>query len=141
MNFFQNIFSSKLSIITFIVFPIFLVLIVLAWIYMLFFSNTTSITQDQANNLNIESSSTLKIELSQSLPSSLPKSKTSKVSFDDLEKPKSAINSQSATISVTSPVASTPQLDVIEITTLLNKIQLLDNNNDDAALDNQILEN
>ena len=140
MSSFKNIFSSKLSVVAFVIFPIFLILLIVAWIYMLFFNNASVISPDQVSILTSEISSTAKIEIIQTPLSSLPKSNTTKASFDDLEKPKSAINSQSSTVILTSPIATTPELDVVEITTLLDKIQLLDNN-DDASLDNQILEN
>jgi cytoskeletal protein RodZ len=139
MSFFQNLFSSKMKILTFVVLPIFIILLIAAWIYMIFFANSTTTLQEQSASSVVEIGSIQDFVTNKSTQISSSKS-TTKASFDDLEKPKSTTNSQSSIVALTSSVASTPEIDATEIMTLLDKIELLDSN-EDATLDNQILEN
>jgi cytoskeletal protein RodZ len=138
MSYIKNIFGSKLSVITLIVLPFFLVLIILAWVYMLFFNNSNPSPQTIDLPIETQTSSSLENFTKKILQSS--KSNSSKTTFDALENPKIVTKTSSSSITLTSPVSSTPEIDVAEINTLLDKIESLDNN-DDIALDNQILEN
>jgi hypothetical protein len=140
MSFSQIFFSSKLRILTFVVFPIFIILIVCAWAYMLFFNNSVSPSVDQNQNSLVEISSAMEQTTSKKDSITYSKGVGTKVSFDDLEKPKSASVLKSSIIAATSPIPSTPELDAVEISTLLETIETL-GNDDDISLDNQILEN
>jgi hypothetical protein len=137
MSFFQNLFSSKLRILAFVIFPIVILILALAWVYLLFFNSTNNASQEKV--MRLESNSISKQITSQINLSYSSKSIT-KATFEDLNIPKTFVNSKSSAIILTSPVASTPELDATEINTLLDNIESMDNN-DDAALDNQILEN
>ena len=140
MSFFKNILSSKLSVITFIVLPIFIILLVLVWAYMFFFKVPSMMSQDQSSSSLIEVNTPPDQIISQTIQTSSSKNNSTKASFDDLEKSKSSIKSQSSTIILSSPLASTPKEDIVELNTLLDKIDSFDNN-DDLALDDQILQN
>ena len=140
MIFLKHIFNSKLSIITFLVLPAVIILIIIAWVYILFFNNAPANPEVTNTSSTIQTSIVLETQNSNLTTSSKFESLGSKISFDDLEKPKSTLQSQSSTVALTSPVASTPELDATEIGSLLNRVELLDNN-DDKGLDDQILEN
>ena len=140
MSFFKNILSSKLSVITFIVLPFFIVLLVLAWVYMFFFQVPSLMSQDQSTSPLVEVNTPPNQFISQVTQTSSSKTNSTKASFDDLEKSKPSIKSQSSIIILSSPIKSTPEADVVEINTLLDKINMLDNDND-AVIDNQILQN
>jgi hypothetical protein len=137
MNFFNNIFSSKLRILTFIVLPSVIMLLILAWVYLLFFGPTTPQKQIQSPELEITNS--VYLALSSTTTNSSTKNNV-KSTFGDLDKTESKVSSQSSVIKLTSPVAATPETDSSQIVSLLDNIETLDNN-DDVSLDNQILEN
>jgi cytoskeletal protein RodZ len=59
MSYIKNIFGSKLSVITLIVLPFFLVLIILAWVYMLFFNNSNPSPQTIDLPIETQTSSSL----------------------------------------------------------------------------------
>jgi hypothetical protein len=128
-----------MKILTFVVLPIFIILLIAAWIYMIFFANSTTTPQEQSISSVVEIDKIQDFVTNKTSQISTSKN-TTKASFDDLEKPKSTTNSQSSIVALTSPVASTPEIDATEIMTLLDKIELLDSN-EDATLDSQILEN
>lgn len=97
-------------------------------------------SQDQSSSSLIEVNTPPDQIISQTIQTSSSKNNSTKASFDDLEKSKSSIKSQSSTIILSSPLASTPKEDIVELNTLLDKIDSFDNN-DDLALDDQILQN
>ena len=140
MIFLKRIFNSKLSIITFLVLPASIVLIIIAWVYILFFNNAPANPEVLSTSSIIQTSIVLETQNSEITTSTKFENFNSKISFDDLEKPKSTIQSQSSIVSLKSSVVSTPELDATEIGSLLTKVELLDNN-DDKGLDDQILEN
>lgn len=122
------------------VLPLFLILLTVAWVYMLFFTSSKPATVESITSEIVQTSSESKILVTTTVQNSA-KFNINKPSFNDLEQPKSITNqSQSSIIALTSPIASTPEVVATEIGTLLDKIESLDNN-DDIALDNQILEN
>ena len=127
MIFLKHIFNSKLSIITFLVLPAVIILIIIAWVYILFFNNAPANPEVTNTSSTIQTSIVLETQNSNLTTSSKFESLGSKISFDDLEKPKSTLQSQSSTVALTSPVASTPELDATEIGSLLNRVELLDN--------------
>lgn len=107
---------------------------------MLFFTSSKPATVESITSEIVQTSSESKILVTTTVQNSA-KFNINKPSFNDLEQPKSITNqSQSSIIALTSPIASTPEVVATEIGTLLDKIESLDNN-DDIALDNQILEN
>lgn len=107
------------------------------------FSNSQSSTISEVNNaVQVENSSLSELNIITTSQTNSSKVTGTKASFQDLDKPQNTNNSsQSSIITLTSPVASTPEIDSIEITKLLDKVESLNNNNDDIILDNQILEN
>jgi hypothetical protein len=139
MNFLNNILSSKVSILTFLVLPFFLVMLVAAWIYMLFFGSGANPQVDPTQNLDSITSSIADQTPINSTINSATKSSSPKASFEDLETAKSAASVSKSATALSSPIASTPELDAAEITKLLGQVESL--NTSDAALDNQILEN
>ncbi len=140
MSLFKNIFSSKLSIITLVILPTFIVLLILAWIYMLFFNIPSTISQDPQNNSLVATSNSSDQIIAQTSQNSVSQKKPTNVSFNDLEKLNSSKTLQNITTLPISLLASPPELVFDELNTLLAKIESLDIN-DDAALDNQIIQN
>ena len=86
-------------------------------------------SQDQSSSSLIEVNTPPDQIISQIIQTSSSKNNSTKASFDDLEKSKSSIKSQSSTIILSSPLASTPEEDIVELNTFLDKIDSFDNMN------------
>jgi cytoskeletal protein RodZ len=141
MSFLQNIFRSKLNILTFVIFPVVIVMLIIIWIFLSYSSSKSALETTPTQSSQQSISIALDQSLNSIIISNSSKKDTTKASFDDLDKSKSADKpTSSSAIALTSPVASTPELDAKEIYELLDKVDQVENN-DDVALDNQILEN
>ena len=141
MSFLQSIFRSKLNLLVLVIFPIVIIVSLSVWTFLSYPERKSDLeteTIQSAQSIVTDNSDQSSNSIS---TTSSNKKDSTEASFDDLDspKPKDKIVASSV-IALTSPIASTPDLDAAEILGLLDTIDQL-GSSDDASLDNQILEN
>jgi hypothetical protein len=144
MTFLSQLTNTKLKLVTFVIFPIIILILGGLGVYNILNQSKQTQTIDEIVGQiekDIGQSSTDLVTESNGINSSTSTNSNSpKTSFDDLSPSSKIAKNNSSSITLTSPVASTPAVDIKEIGELVEAVEL-DDNTKDQELDEQLAKN
>jgi cytoskeletal protein RodZ len=136
MNIFTKTINTKLKLVTFVIFPLIIVALVIVGIYLLTNQNKEVQLIDQAVTELEQTPQQEASTNSQELSLDSKRNKT----FDELNSSSKSTKVNNSAVAKSSPIASTPEQDIKDIEALLEKVESTDLS-DDQSLDDQIIQN
>jgi ABC-type multidrug transport system fused ATPase/permease subunit len=136
MNIFTKTINTKLKLVTFVIFPLLIIVLVVVGIYLLTNQNKEVQLIDQAVS-DLEQTSQQNIS---SLSVDELVVNNGNKSFDELNESSKSTKTNSSVAAKSSAIQSTPDQDIKDVQILLNKIETVDLS-DDQPLDDQIIQN
>jgi exonuclease VII small subunit len=136
MNIFSKTINSKLKLVTFVILPVIIITLVILGIYLVTSQNKTTqeigqVVSELEQNSQQTSSVTSEIETAD-----ISRNK----SFDELNNSSKTAKTTSSIIALSSPIANSPEQDLKEVETILDKLESTDLSGD-QTLDAQIISN